>query len=91
MLFRSKKDIPLKKNLIKLFNKSYKRQYGNFKFDLIIDFLSNDLEQSLIFACSNLNTVLVKNKETNHKIYNQFDKIYDIDNINIEDILPSDI
>lgn len=86
-----KKDISLKKNLIKLFNKSYKRQYGDFKFDLIIDFLSNDLEQSLIFACSNLNTVLVKNKETNHKIYNQFDKIYDISNINIEDILPGDI
>lgn len=86
-----KNDIPLKENLIKLFNRSYKRQYGDFKFDLIIDFLSNDLEQSLIFACSNLNNVIVKDEETNPKVFNQYDKIYDISKINIEDIITGDI
>lgn len=86
-----KKDIPLKENLIKLFNRSYKRQYGNFQFDLIIDFLSNDLEQSLIFACSNLNTAIIKNEETNPKVYNQFDEIYNLSEFNLKKILNEEI
>ncbi|SEL21932.1 CDP-glycerol glycerophosphotransferase [Methanobrevibacter gottschalkii] len=86
-----KNDIPLNENLMRLFNRSYKRQYDDLKFDLIIDFLSNDLEQSLMFAFSNSNNAIVKNEETNPKVYNQFNKIYDIFKLDIYDLITGDI
>lgn len=83
------KGMELNENLIKLFNRSYKRQFGNFKFDLVIDFASNDLE-SLIFAHSGLDNAIVTDESTQSKISSQFNKIYSISDIDLEKIIGED-
>lgn len=72
--------------LTEMFNRNYKRQYGDFKFDLIIDFISNDPEQSLTYACSNSKNAIIINEETQPKVYNQFNKIYRLSEFNIKNI-----
>lgn len=81
-----KKGTDLNSELIEMFNRNYKKQYGDFKFDLIIDFISNDPEQSLTYACSNSKNAIIINEETQPKVYNQFNKIYRLSEFNIKNI-----
>lgn len=60
-------------SLKKLFEKSFKKQYGDFKFDLIIDFNTRDVTESLIFANSNTKTAIFIDESSNRNIYNKFD------------------
>ena len=73
--------------LINLFKRSYKRQYGDFQFDLVLDFLSNDFEQSLLFAHSGLKNAIVIDKNTKTKAYTQFSEIYEISEVNLKEII----
>ncbi len=82
-----KKGTEFDAELKEMFNRNYKRQYGDYKFDLIIDYVSNDLEQSLTYACSNSNTVIVKNEKTESKVYNQFNKIYNLSDFDLKEII----
>ena len=70
-----KKGTELDFDLTEMFNRNYKRQYGDYKFDLIIDYVSNDLEHSLTYACSNMNNLIVKNEKTQSKVCNQFNEV----------------
>ena len=58
-----------------LFEKSFKKQYGNFKFDLVIDYNTQNAVESLIFANSNCRTEIYINDKSNKDIYTKFDKI----------------
>lgn len=62
-------------SLKKLFEKSFKNQYGEFKFDLIIDYNTQDLIESLIFANSNTKTAIFADENSKSSIHNKFDNI----------------
>ena len=52
-----------------LFEKSFKKQYGNIKFDLVIDYNTTDPSESLIFANSNSKSVMIITDKSNKDIY----------------------
>lgn len=59
-----------------LFEKSFKKQYGDFKFDLVVDLNSSSIIESLIFANSNCRNAVYGN--SNKDICNRFDELYEL-------------
>lgn len=72
---KNRDDEKLYGSLKKLFEKSFKNQYGEFKFDLIIDYNTQDMIESLVFANSNTKTAIFTDKNSKSSIYNKFDNI----------------
>lgn len=69
-------DEKLYQSIKPLFEKSFKKQYGNIKFDLIIDYNTTNPIESLIFANSGLKNAIIISNKSNKDIYNKFDDIY---------------
>lgn len=72
---KSSDDEKLYESLKRLFEKSFKNQYGEFKFDLIVDYNTQDMIESLIFANSNTKTAIFTDKNSKSNIHNKFDNV----------------
>lgn len=68
----------LYESLKPLFEKSFKKQYGDLKFDLVVDYNTSNPIDSLIFANSGLDNAIVTDERSNMDVYSKFDKVYDI-------------
>ncbi|WP_407454508.1 CDP-glycerol glycerophosphotransferase family protein [Methanobrevibacter sp.] len=66
------------KSLKNLFERSFKRQYGDFKFDKVIDFDASSILESLTFAFSGMDNAIVYNEDTDKNIINLFDSAYEL-------------
>ena len=71
----------LYESLKPLFERSFKKQYGNIRFDLIIDYDTSDIVESLIFANSGHKNRMYFSDKSNKDIYNKFDEAYEIGEI----------
>lgn len=60
------------------FEKSFKKQYGHVKFDLVIDYNTSNPIDSLIFANSGFKNAVVMGDNSNKDVCSRFDKIYNI-------------
>ena len=72
---KNTKDEKLYESIKQLFEKSFKNHFADFKFDLIVDFNSRDTVESLIFANSHSETVILIDENSNSNIYNKFDNV----------------
>lgn len=71
-------DSKLYESVRPLFEKSFKKQYGNIGFDLVIDYNTQNPVESLIFAnCGYENAMYISN-DSNKDIYTRFDKVYEL-------------
>lgn len=68
-------DKNLYESLKPLFERSFKRQYGEFRFDLVVDFKTNGPVESLVFANSNAKTVLFDDDNSKEELYHAFDEV----------------
>lgn len=61
-----------------LFERSFKRQYGDFKFDKVIDFDAKSIVESLTFAFSGMDNAVVFNEDSNMDIIKFFNESYEL-------------
>ena len=66
------------KSLKNLFERSFKRQYGDFNFDKVIDFEACGIVESLTFAFSGMDNAIVYNEDSDKNIINLFDSAYEL-------------
>ena len=56
--FEKGSEMQINEELKKFYNRSFKRQYGNFEFDMVIDYDGYNHVESLIFACSGIHNAI---------------------------------
>ena len=71
-------DDKLYESIKPLFEKSFKKQYGNLKFDLVIDFNSHNPIESMIFANSGCRNAIYINDSSKKDIYAKFDEVHEL-------------